>query len=52
VRHGADLAWDVQRVLLADRMHGWTLDYIDSLDEFEVLAILSVLEGKAKAEAK
>ena len=48
MRFGKPVAWDVQRVLLAERMH-WTLDYIDNLADDDLAAVTGVLDGRDKA---
>lgn len=37
--------------MLAERF-GWTLEYVDSLSEKDFVSILSVLDGRAKANKK
>lgn len=45
------MPWEVQRVFLAERFQGWTLEYIDALDAADLFAIYAVLEGKERALA-
>lgn len=41
----------VNEIRLAERF-GWTLDYVRTLDPFDVAAILGVIDGDAKVEAQ
>lgn len=47
----ADVIQRINRVRLAQRF-GWTLDYIDKLDPFDIADILGVLDGEAKLEKR
>lgn len=40
--------WPMQRVSIAERF-GWTLEYIDTLSEFEIATILGIWDGENKA---
>ena len=44
-----DEARRIERVRLAQEFPGWTLDYIDSLDSFDLADIWGVLDGQNKA---
>ncbi len=48
---GRPAPWGVQRVLIAERVPGWTLDYIDNLNWEDLLGVLQVLSSKDKAQA-
>lgn len=41
--------WQIQRANIAIET-GWTLDYIDSLSEFDVITLLGTWDGQAKAQ--
>jgi hypothetical protein len=44
--------WRIQRVLIAERFPGWTLEYIDGLDIEDLLGVTTVtaMEDKAKSD--
>ena len=44
------MPYDAERVLLAQAM-GWTLDYVDSLEVRDRLAVKAVLSGWNKAQS-
>lgn len=39
----------INRLIIA-RRYGWTLEYVDTLDPFDVADILGEIEGMAKLE--
>lgn len=41
--------WLVQRMHIAQEM-GWTLEYIDSLSEFDIVTLLGMWDGESKAK--
>jgi hypothetical protein len=43
-----EMKYRFQRVRLAQRFTGWTLDYIDTLSQQDVLDIYGVLEAEGK----
>lgn len=42
--------WQVTRVEIAERM-GWTLEYVDSLSKYEVVALLGIWDGQRRKNA-
>ena len=46
------MTWMINRVRIAQVFSGWTLEYIDGLDPFDLTAVLGVMDGDAKLRAK
>jgi len=41
--------WLVQQMHIAQEM-GWTLEYIDSLSEFQIMTLLGMWDGESNAK--
>lgn len=41
--------WRIQRIHIAQEF-GWSLEYVDSLSEFEIATILGVWDGENNAQ--
>ena len=51
MRFGRDTPWAAQRVFIAERFPGWSLEYIDGLRWTDLMGVCTVTAAADKAKA-